>query len=55
MSTRENIVFADLFHAGNIVSANFFPLAIGYVTENLLDKCPGQLVLEFSNYPDDFS
>ena len=55
MSTRENIVFADLSHTGTIVSANFFPLAIGYVAANLLDKCSGQVDVELFKYPDDLS
>ena len=55
MSTRENIVFADLSHTGTIVSANFFPLAIGYVAANLLEKCSEQVDVELFKQPDDLS
>jgi radical SAM superfamily enzyme YgiQ (UPF0313 family) len=55
MKTKESIYFADLTHTGTIVSANFFPLAIGYVAANLLDKYSEQVEIELFKYPDDLS
>jgi tRNA A37 methylthiotransferase MiaB len=55
MSTKEQIYFADLSHTGTTVSANFFPLAIGYVAANLLDKCSDRIEIELFKYPDDLS
>ena len=55
MSTKTNIYFADLSHTGTIVSANFFPLAIGYVAANLNAEIPGQFEIELFKYPDDLS
>lgn len=51
MSTQIDIYFADLSHTGTIVSANFFPLAIGYVAANLSAKFPGKLIIELFKYP----
>ena len=55
MPAKPNIYFADLSHTGTIVSANFFPLAIGYVAANLNDELPGQFEIELFKYPDDLS
>ncbi|MBT3415649.1 MAG: radical SAM protein [Nitrospina sp.] len=55
MPTKTNIYFADLSHTGTIVSANFFPLAIGYVAANLNAEIPGQFEIELFKYPNDLS
>ncbi len=55
MFTKPNIYFADLSHTGTIVSANFFPLAIGYVAANLNAEFPGQFQIELFKYPKDLS
>lgn len=55
MLANPNIYFADLSHTGTIVSANFFPLAIGYVAANLNAELPGQFQIELFKYPDDLS
>ena len=55
MSSKTNIYFADLSHTGTIVSANFFPLAIGYVAANLLERFPKDIRVELFKYPADLS
>ena len=55
MPAKTNIYLADLSHTGTIVSANFFPLAIGYVAANLSAELPGQVEIELFKYPKDLS
>ena len=55
MSPKTDIYFADLSHTGTIVSANFFPLAIGYVAANLTMAFPEQVQVELFKYPWDLS
>lgn len=55
MPSKTDIYFADLSHTGTIVSANFFPLAIGYVAANLSAEFPEQVQVELFKYPEDLS
>ena len=55
MSAKQHIYFADLSHTGTIVSANCFPLAIGYVAANLNAELPDQFQIELFKYPNDLS
>jgi len=55
MSFKTDIYFADLSHTGTIVSANFFPLAIGYVAANLSAEFSEKVQVELFKYPRDLS
>jgi tRNA A37 methylthiotransferase MiaB len=55
MPVKTDLYFADLSHTGTIVSANFFPLAIGYVAANLNAQIPDEFEIELFKYPGDLS
>jgi hypothetical protein len=54
VDSKTHIYFADLTHTATVVSANFFPLGIGFVGAYLSSQFPGQINLELFKYPKDF-
>lgn len=55
MTLKTDIYFVDFTHTGTIVSADFFPLGIGYVAAYLSTKFDGRVEVELFKYPNDLS
>jgi radical SAM superfamily enzyme YgiQ (UPF0313 family) len=55
MKNKINVYLADLSHTGQGVSANFFPLGVGYVASYLLKELADQVNVELFKYPEDLS
>ncbi|MFQ5481365.1 MAG: B12-binding domain-containing radical SAM protein [Nitrospinaceae bacterium] len=55
MKSPADVYLADLTHTGTVVSANFFPLAIGYVGAYLQKTFPDSVHVELFKYPEDLA
>lgn len=55
MTPKTDIYFVDFSHTGTIVSANYFPLGIGYVAAYLSNELSDQVQVRLFKYPEDLS